>query len=78
MGRQSPALAEGRSILRQVEGTNRPLHVGFIDDDGIEVDEGSMALIPTATYPDRKPRRFKFQGATLPDSTSRRERAKQA
>lgn len=45
---------DGPSILRQVEGTERPVHVGFIDDDGNEVDESSVALIPTAASPGRK------------------------
>lgn len=45
---------DGPSILRQVEGTERPVHVGFIDDDGNEVAESSVALIPTAAYPSRK------------------------
>jgi DNA-binding HxlR family transcriptional regulator len=30
---------DGPSILRHVEGTERPVHVGFIDDDGSEVDK---------------------------------------
>jgi DNA-binding HxlR family transcriptional regulator len=42
---------DGPSILRQVEGTERPVHVGFIDDDGNEVAESSVALIPTAPPP---------------------------
>jgi hypothetical protein len=45
---------DGPSILRQVEGTERPVHVGFIDDDGNEVSESSVALIPTAASPSRK------------------------
>lgn len=42
---------DGPSILRQVEGTERPVHVGFIDDNGNEVDKSSVALIPTAVRP---------------------------
>jgi DNA-binding HxlR family transcriptional regulator len=45
---------DGPSILRQVEGTERPVRVGFIDNDGNEVDERSVALIPTAAAPGRK------------------------
>jgi len=45
---------DGPSILRQVGGTERPVHVGFIDDDGNEVDESAVALIPTAASPGRK------------------------
>jgi hypothetical protein len=47
-------LANQPSSLRQVEGTGRPVHVGFIDDDGNEVDKSSVALIPTAACPSRK------------------------
>jgi DNA-binding HxlR family transcriptional regulator len=45
---------DGPSILRQVEGTERPVHVGFIDDGGKEVDKTSVALIPIAASPARK------------------------
>lgn len=38
----------GPSMLRRVEDTERPVHVGFIDDDGHEVDRTSVALISTA------------------------------
>jgi DNA-binding HxlR family transcriptional regulator len=39
---------DGPTIVRRVEGTERPVHVGFIDDDGNEVDQSSVAMIPTA------------------------------
>lgn len=39
---------------RTVEGSGRPVHVGFIDDDGNEVDQSSVALIPTDASPGRK------------------------
>ncbi|RDD91051.1 helix-turn-helix domain-containing protein [Streptomyces parvulus] len=45
---------EGPSILRQVEGTERPVHVGFIDDRGVEVKEGRVELVRTAAYPRRR------------------------
>jgi DNA-binding HxlR family transcriptional regulator len=45
---------DGPSILRRVEGTERPVHVGFIDDDGNEVDNSSVAMIPTAASPGSK------------------------
>jgi hypothetical protein len=44
----------GPNVLRQVEGTERPVHVGFTDDDGNEVAGSSVALVPTAASPNRK------------------------
>src|SRR5690349_24998809 len=44
---------DGPSILRQVEGTDRPVHVGLIDEDGNEVDTRSVAMIPTTASPGR-------------------------
>jgi DNA-binding HxlR family transcriptional regulator len=42
---------EGPSMLRRVQGTNRPVHVGYIDERGREVDAADVAMIPTAAYP---------------------------
>ncbi len=36
---------DGPSILRRVKGTERPVRVGFIDDDGNEVDETSVVMV---------------------------------
>ena len=41
------------AILRRVDGTDRPVHVGFIDDEGHEVDRDKVTLIRTAAYPVR-------------------------
>lgn len=41
---------EGPSMLRRVRGTGRPAHVGFLDEDGHEVQPGDVALIRTAAY----------------------------
>jgi DNA-binding HxlR family transcriptional regulator len=37
---------EGPSMLRRVRGTDRPVHVGFIDDGGREVARADVAMIP--------------------------------
>jgi DNA-binding HxlR family transcriptional regulator len=42
---------EGPSMLRRVRGTDRPVHAGFIDDRGREVNPGDVAMIPTESYP---------------------------
>jgi DNA-binding HxlR family transcriptional regulator len=41
---------DGPTFLRQVQGTGDSVHVGFIDENGNEVDDSSVALIPTAAY----------------------------
>ena len=41
----------GPSVVRQVKGSDRPVHVGFIDDQGREVDHSEVAMVPTAAYP---------------------------
>jgi DNA-binding HxlR family transcriptional regulator len=38
--------AEGPSMLRRVAGTDRPVHIGYIDPDGREVSPGGVAMIP--------------------------------
>jgi DNA-binding HxlR family transcriptional regulator len=42
---------EGPSILRRSSSTERPLHVGFIDDRGREVRDENVDFIRTAAYP---------------------------
>jgi DNA-binding HxlR family transcriptional regulator len=42
---------EGPSLLRRVEGSDRPVHVGFIDDRGREVSRENFAMVRTAAYP---------------------------
>jgi DNA-binding HxlR family transcriptional regulator len=42
---------EGPSMLRRVRGTDRPVHVGFIDDGGQEVARADVAMIPAAAAP---------------------------
>jgi DNA-binding HxlR family transcriptional regulator len=38
--------AEGPSMLRRVGGTDRPVHIGYIDPDGREVPQDGVAMIP--------------------------------
>jgi DNA-binding HxlR family transcriptional regulator len=42
---------EGPSLLRRVHGCDRPVHVGFVDDQGREVPATDVVMIPTAAYP---------------------------
>jgi DNA-binding HxlR family transcriptional regulator len=42
---------DGPGVVRRVEGTDQPVHVGFIDDRGHEVDHTRAAMVPTAIYP---------------------------
>lgn len=37
---------EGPSMLRRVRGTDRPVHVGYIDEEGFEVPPRDVAVIP--------------------------------
>ncbi len=41
----------GPSMLRRVKGTDRPVHVGFVDDRGREVAPDRVDMIRTAAYP---------------------------
>jgi DNA-binding HxlR family transcriptional regulator len=50
-GDQHLPWAEGPSILRRVRGSDRPVHVGFIDDRGKEISPEDVAMIRTAAYP---------------------------
>jgi DNA-binding HxlR family transcriptional regulator len=43
---------DGPSMLRRVRGTDRPVHVGFVDERGREVEAGDVAMIPTLAFPD--------------------------
>lgn len=43
--------SEGPSVLRRVKGTDRPVHVGFVDDRGREVAPSDFAMVRTAVYP---------------------------
>ena len=38
---------EGPSMLRRVRGTDRPVHVGFIDEHGREIAPTDVAVIPS-------------------------------
>jgi len=42
---------QGPSILRRVRGTDRPVHVGFVDERGREVRPADVDMIRTAAYP---------------------------
>jgi DNA-binding HxlR family transcriptional regulator len=42
---------DGPSILRQVRDSDRPVHVGFVDDQGTEIRPSDVAMIRTAAYP---------------------------
>jgi DNA-binding HxlR family transcriptional regulator len=44
---------EGPSVLRRVSGSDRPVHVGFVDERGREVDRDKVAMVRTAAYPAR-------------------------
>jgi DNA-binding HxlR family transcriptional regulator len=37
---------EGPSMLRRVRGTDRPVHVGYIDEDGCEIPLTDVAIVP--------------------------------
>jgi DNA-binding HxlR family transcriptional regulator len=37
---------EGPSMLRRVRGTDLPVHVGFIDEDGCEIPLTDVAVVP--------------------------------
>jgi DNA-binding HxlR family transcriptional regulator len=42
---------DGPSILRRVTGTDEPVHVGFVDAHGSEVEPDQVAMVRTAAYP---------------------------
>jgi hypothetical protein len=37
-------------MVRRVRGTDRPVRVGYIDEEGREIKPADFALIPTAAY----------------------------
>ncbi len=41
----------GPSMLRRVADTDRPVHVGYVDDHGREVPAAQVAMVPTDAYP---------------------------
>ena len=42
---------EGPSRLRRVAGTDRPVHIGYIDPDGREVSADAFADVPSYAPP---------------------------
>jgi DNA-binding HxlR family transcriptional regulator len=40
----------GPSILRRVKDTDRPVHVGYVDDRGREIEPGNVSMVRTAEY----------------------------
>lgn len=42
---------EGPSILRRVRGTDQPVHIGYIDEQGHEVAPEDFEMVKTAAYP---------------------------
>jgi DNA-binding HxlR family transcriptional regulator len=42
---------EGPTVVRRMRGTDRPVHVGFVDPDGREVDPDQVSLVRTPAYP---------------------------
>jgi len=45
---------EGPSTLRRVRGSDRPVHVGFVDDQGNEIRSAEVAMIRTDAYPGQR------------------------
>jgi DNA-binding HxlR family transcriptional regulator len=41
----------GPSMLRRVQGSDRPVHVGYIDERGREVEPENVATIPSQAFP---------------------------
>jgi DNA-binding HxlR family transcriptional regulator len=50
-GDQHVPFAAGPSMLRRVRGTDRPVHVGYLDDRGREVSPDDVDMIRTETFP---------------------------
>jgi DNA-binding HxlR family transcriptional regulator len=42
---------QGPTVVRRVRDTDRPVHVGFVDDEGREVPPDEVTTIRTAAYP---------------------------
>jgi DNA-binding HxlR family transcriptional regulator len=45
---------QGPSVLRRVKGSERPVHVGLIDDRGREVEPEDFEWVTTSAYPGKK------------------------
>jgi DNA-binding HxlR family transcriptional regulator len=45
--------SEGPTLLRRQRGTERPLHVAYVDQDGREIDPDDVTFVQTAAYPSR-------------------------
>jgi DNA-binding HxlR family transcriptional regulator len=43
---------EGPSMLRRIRGTDLPVHVGYVDDQGNEIAPADVAMIPAGSLPD--------------------------
>ncbi len=43
--------ADGPTVARCQEGSDAPIHVGFVDEQGAEVPSERVRLVPTAVYP---------------------------
>jgi DNA-binding HxlR family transcriptional regulator len=41
----------GPTVARRARGSGKPLHVGYLDDQGHEVPLADVEFIPTANYP---------------------------
>jgi hypothetical protein len=37
---------EGPSMLRRIRGTDLPVHIGYVDDQGNEIAPADVAMIP--------------------------------
>jgi len=44
---------EGPTLLRRQRGTERPLRVAYVDDDGREINPDEVTFVRTAAYPSR-------------------------
>jgi DNA-binding HxlR family transcriptional regulator len=42
--------ADGPSVLRRIRGTDLPVHVGYVDDQGNEVALADVAMIPADSF----------------------------
>ncbi len=42
---------EGPTLLRRIKDTDKPVHVGFVDERGREVARDDVAMVRTAAYP---------------------------
>ena len=40
---------EGPSMLRRIRGTDLPVHVGYVDDQGNEIAQADVAMIPAGS-----------------------------